>query len=80
MFGQYFDNELTDEQQKFAELIVKECADIALKSGNIANKSIEATAEAQRIYHKINERFEVEDTPVDAVDRILRTVRTRGQK
>jgi hypothetical protein len=26
MFGQYYDDELTDEQKKFAELLVKECA------------------------------------------------------
>jgi hypothetical protein len=25
MFGQYYDDELTDEQKKFAELIVGEC-------------------------------------------------------
>jgi hypothetical protein len=25
MFGQYYEDELTDEQKKFAELIVREC-------------------------------------------------------
>jgi hypothetical protein len=25
MFGKYYDDELTDEQKKFAELVVKEC-------------------------------------------------------
>jgi hypothetical protein len=43
--------------QKFAELIVKECADIALKSGNIANKNISAKIESERIYHKIMDHF-----------------------
>ena len=45
---------------KFAELIIKECADIALKSGNIANKNIAAKIESERIYHKIKEHFGVE--------------------
>lgn len=45
---------------KFAELIVKECANIALKSGNIANKSELSKAEANRIYYKIQEHFGVE--------------------
>ena len=47
-------------KEKFAELIVKECADIALKSGSVTNKSAVAVAEADRIYHKINEHFGVE--------------------
>jgi hypothetical protein len=47
--------------EKFAELIVKECADIALKSGNIANKNISAKIESERIYHKIKEHFGVEE-------------------
>lgn len=45
------------DQEKFAELIVKECADIALKSGNIANKNISAKIESERIYHKIMDHF-----------------------
>jgi hypothetical protein len=43
--------------EKFAELIVQECADIALKSGNIANKNISAKIESERIYHKIMNHF-----------------------
>ena len=43
-----------------SELIVRECADIALKSGDITNKTEQARAEAQRIYHKIQEHFGVE--------------------
>lgn len=43
--------------EKFAELIVQECADIALKSGNIANKNISAKIESERIYHKIMDHF-----------------------
>jgi|LakMenEpi03Aug12_release.lakeMendotaPanAssembly.Ray.scaffolds.fasta_scaffold299521_2 hypothetical protein len=49
------------DKEKFAELIVKECADIALKSGSVTNKSAVAVAEADRIYHKINEHFGVEE-------------------
>lgn len=30
MFGQYYDDELTDEQKKFAELIVQECFKAAM--------------------------------------------------
>lgn len=53
---------ITEEQiLKFAELIVLECADIALKSGNIANKNIAAKIESERIYHKIKEHFGVEE-------------------
>jgi hypothetical protein len=52
---------ITEEQiLKFAELLVLECADIALKSGNIANKNIAAKIESERIYHKIKEHFGVE--------------------
>lgn len=47
--------------QKFADLVVKECADIALKSGNIANKNIAAKIESERIYQKIKEHFGVEE-------------------
>ncbi len=47
--------------EKFAELIVQECADIALKSGNIANKNISAKIESERIYHKIMDHFGVEE-------------------
>lgn len=43
----------------FGNLIVRECADIALKSGSVTNKSEAAVAEADRIYHKINEYFGV---------------------
>ena len=44
----------------FGDLIVRECADITLKSGSVTNKSEAAVAEADRIYHKINEYFGVE--------------------
>ena len=49
-----------EKLEKFALLIVKECADIALKSGSVTNKSAVAVAEADRIYHKINEHFGIE--------------------
>ena len=50
-----------DELEKFAELIVRECTGIALKSGSVPNKSEVAVAEADRIYHKIQEHFGVEE-------------------
>lgn len=49
--------ELYAFSEKFADLVVKECADIALKSGNIANKNIAAKIESERIYHKILDHF-----------------------
>ena len=52
--------ELAARANKLAELIVRECADIALKSGSVTNKSAVAVAEADRIYHKINEHFGVD--------------------
>ena len=48
------------ELEKFAELIIAECANIALKSGGVAKKSEKAKVEADRIYHKIQEHFGVE--------------------
>ena len=60
-----FPNEVSsihpDELKKFALLIVQKCAIIALKSGDITNKSEQAKAEAQRIYHKIQDHFGIED-------------------
>ena len=46
MFGQYYDDELTDEQKKFAELLVKKFDDILLLQqldciGNHDKKSAE---------------------------------------
>jgi len=49
------------DAKKFAQLIVEECATIALKSGDINNKSMQAKVEAERIYHKIKEHFGVEE-------------------
>jgi hypothetical protein len=49
------------DEEKFAQLIVEECATIALKSGDINNKSMQAKVEAERIYHKIKEHFGVEE-------------------
>ena len=57
--GDYVDGEL--DPVKFAELIVLECAGIALKSGNVANKNIAAKIESERIYHKIKQHFGVEE-------------------
>jgi len=52
--------EIGKRAPKLAELIIRECAGIALQSGNVTNKGIPAKVEAERIYHKINERFGVE--------------------
>lgn len=49
-----------DHAERFAELIVRECAGIALNSGSVTNKSEVAVAEADRIYHKIQEHFGVD--------------------
>jgi len=48
------------ELEKFVELIVLECIDIANKSGNIQNKSELAVCEANRIAEKIEQHFGVE--------------------
>ena len=57
-----FANELQEVFLKnFAQLIVRQCAGIALKSGSVTNKSEVAVAEADRIYHKIKEHFGVEE-------------------
>jgi hypothetical protein len=34
MFGQYYEDDLTDEQKKFAELIVKDCIQLADQYGS----------------------------------------------
>jgi hypothetical protein len=47
--------------EKFAELIIKECGDIAYKSGSVHNKNIHAKMESDRIYHKIKEHFGVQE-------------------
>jgi hypothetical protein len=47
--------------EALAELIVRECAKIALKSGNVTNKTEIAKGEAERIYNKINEHFGIKD-------------------
>lgn len=44
------------DKEKFAGLLVQECADIARKSGAVANNE-QAKIEATRIYHKIQDHF-----------------------
>ena len=46
--------------KEFTELIVKECANVALNSGRVVNKSVVATQEAVRIHDKINKHFGIE--------------------
>ena len=45
--------DVDEELTKFSKLIIKHCADLALKSGRVTNKSNLAVAEAERIYYKI---------------------------
>lgn len=49
------------ELDKFAELIIQECANIALTSGRVCNKSELAIAEADRIYDKIHSHFSIDE-------------------
>ena len=66
-----------DGLEKFAELIVRECCDV-LQTETIRH---DGYGYNQGFLHKkIKEHFGVEDPPVDNVDRILQTVRTRGVK
>jgi len=58
-YGETSSSALNKFEQKFAELIVRECANIALRSGSVPNKSVQATAEVERIYHKIQDHFGV---------------------
>jgi hypothetical protein len=53
MFGQYYDDELTDEQKKFAELLVKECMKVSRGADGL-----DATHEA---WYLIKEHFGVEE-------------------
>ena len=76
--------------EKFAELIVRECLDIAdeqkkyVEDMEVFNEQ-DATwnrariQQSQHIVDKIKQHFGVEELPVNAVDRILRTVRTRSK-
>lgn len=48
------------DRQKFLKMIVKECADIAYRSGMVNNKGAVAKEEAARIYRKINETFGID--------------------
>lgn len=49
------------DKEKFAKLIALKCASFAYKSGGVTNKSEKAVMEANRIYHKINEYFGIEE-------------------
>jgi hypothetical protein len=71
-----------DDIEKFAELIVKECIGCCEQViSDTVPKSID-TFEQGGIHcmDEIKQHFGVEEPPVDNVDRILRTVRTRGTK
>ena len=62
--------------EKFAELIVRECIEqvwYTREDGINGNVS-------EVIKDRIKQHFGVEDASVDDVDRILQTVRTRGQQ
>lgn len=68
--------------QQFAELIVRECISVLQNVPNGYNDYRSQIEDADRRYciSHIKEHFGVEDPPVDNVDRILRTVRTRVGK
>jgi hypothetical protein len=68
--------------QQFAELIVRECISVLQNVPNGYNDYRSQIEDADRRYciSHIKEHFGVEDPPVDNVDRILRTVRTRVVK
>jgi len=65
------------DEQKFAELILKEviiiCDEVQTQYGRY-------TFTATTVKDRVKEHFGVEDHPANDVDRILRTVRTRGVK
>lgn len=68
-----YNAELKAFAEKFAELIVQECADVA-------NQHMEHNEGTDyNVGGKIKQHFGVEDPPVDNVDRILRTVRKRSK-
>ena len=73
-----YHNEFNPE--KFAELIVKECVDLANKEAEHLEDEFERgrADDLRRWARVMNQHFGVEDTPVNDVDRILSTVRTRG--
>lgn len=75
--------------KKFAELMMVEFSDVvkqtailvaqtAYSDGEDAVAVQKRVAGALRVLDVMRERFGVEDAPVNDVDRILRTVRTRG--
>ena len=68
--------------QQFAELIVRECISVLQNVPNGYRDYRNQIEDADRRYciSHIKEHFGVEDPPVDNVDRILRTVRTRVVK
>ena len=68
--------------QQFAELIIRECISVLQNVPNGYRDYRNQIEDADRRYciSHIKEHFGVEDPPVDNVDRILRTVRTRVVK
>jgi hypothetical protein len=58
-FGQYWQGELTDEQKKFAELIVREC--IEHLEGNVAVPNLEHSRTKAKCISSIKEHFGVEE-------------------
>ena len=68
--------------QQFAELIIRECISVLQNVPNGYSDYRNQIDDADRRYciSHIKEHFGVEDPPVDNVDRILRTVRTRVVK
>jgi hypothetical protein len=65
------------DKEKFAELIVQRALEIVEAHTEIF-QSDEAKAMVEHIKHSVKTDFGIEDAPVDNVDRILRTIRTRS--
>jgi hypothetical protein len=69
---EYHNQTCEEEMKKFAELIVRECMNV-LDPGE---HQLIARFQARQM---LSEHFGVDSQPVSNVDRILQTVRTRGQ-
>lgn len=66
------------DMEKFALLIVQECMDCATWVGKTNTAPVEPIHTAHAINQRMQQQFGVEDPPVNNVDRILRTIRTRS--
>ena len=61
MFGKYYEDDMTDEQKKFAELIIQECVNCATWVGETNKNPVEPVHTARAINKRIKQRFGVEE-------------------